>query len=377
MNLYHGDNFDIMKKLIDEGYAGSFDMIYLDGPFNSGRIFTRKIRGTNVELVDPWHELKSIQLYDRPELYLDDYHKRIELARELLSTSGVLVLQISQKEGHYLKVLLDAIFGREHFLCEVIWKMAEKPYPLRDQFGLSHESLFFYAKTDNYMKHNRLLFPSIWDDVGFYEELGEEDTFYPSQKPQKLMRRILEATTKRGDLIGDFYCGSGSMPFMAQAMGRRWIASDTSWQAVEVTKERLYGIGVRPHIFRIKGNLPADMEGCWEVPYINEDGIHESQKVRIPLPTLVFQDNRFVLEHEDWRTWCLYNVLHVTLREGKHMFEWDRIQERIDELLSLPKETYMLESHRGKDGDIRINDIFGCDYYYHNSKYKLSIPEII
>jgi hypothetical protein len=95
MTIYHGDNIDIMKKLIDEGFAESFDMIYFDGPFNSGRIFSMPIPGTSVELVNPWHELKSMQHYEKPELYLDDYKKRIELARELLSDSGVLVLQIS------------------------------------------------------------------------------------------------------------------------------------------------------------------------------------------------------------------------------------------------------------------------------------------
>ncbi|WP_171686752.1 hypothetical protein [Paenibacillus planticolens] len=99
-----------MKKLIHSGYAGSFDMIYLDGPFNSGRIFTMQVQGTDVELANPWQELKSIHFYEKPELYLADYKARIELARKLLSDRGVLVLQISQKEGHYLKVLLDTFF---------------------------------------------------------------------------------------------------------------------------------------------------------------------------------------------------------------------------------------------------------------------------
>jgi hypothetical protein len=78
----------------------------------------------------------------------------------------------------------------------MIWKIIDKPYAYRSKYGLSHESIFFYGKTENYMKQDHLLYPSIWDDVGFYEALGDEDTFYPSQKPQKLMRRILEMTTQ-------------------------------------------------------------------------------------------------------------------------------------------------------------------------------------
>ncbi|MBP1967879.1 adenine specific DNA methylase Mod [Paenibacillus aceris] len=84
------------------------------------------------------------------------------MARELLSDRGVLVLQISQKEGHYLKVLLDTAFHRDHFICEVIWKITENPYLYHSQFGLSHESLFFYRRTALFMKNDEQIIPSIW-----------------------------------------------------------------------------------------------------------------------------------------------------------------------------------------------------------------------
>lgn len=365
MTIYHGDNIDVMKKLIEDGYAESFDMIYLDGPFNSGRIFSMPIQGTSVELVNPWHELKSIQHYEKPELYLADYKKRIEHARELLSNSGVLVLQISQKEGHYLKVLLDSVFGRKHFISEVIWKVVNKPYAYRNQYGLSHESLYFYGKTENYTKKDQLLYPSIWDDVGFYEALGDEDTFYPSQKPEKLMCRILETTTNTGSLIGDFYCGSGSMTFTAESMGRRWIASDTSVHSVEVTRRRLTSIGVQPIVLNTTNEKVSDLERSWMVPLINESGINESQTVQIPLPTPVVLNEKIVLNHPDWRTWALYNVPHVTMVDGEYVFNWKLVQERVGALLSLPKEIYIQESFNESSG-IHIKDIFG--FYYHIGK---------
>jgi DNA modification methylase len=365
MTIYHGDNIDIMKKLIDEGFAESFDMIYFDGPFNSGRIFSMPIPGTSVELVNPWHELKSMQHYEKPELYLDDYKKRIELARELLSDSGVLVLQISQKEGHYLKVLLDSVFGRKNFICEMIWKIIDKPYAYRSQYGLSHESIFFYGKTENYTKQDCLLYPSIWDDVGFYEALGDEDTFYPSQKPQKLMRRILEMTTQTGSLVGDFYCGSGSMAFTAESMGRSWIASDTSVHAVEVTRCRLSTIGAQPIVLNTN-ETESDGERYWMVPLINENGFHDSQTVQIPLPTLVVNNEDFMLDHVDWRTWALYNVPHVKMLNGVHVFDWNIVQEQVDALLSLPKEMYVQEYHH-ETNRIRIKDIFGFCYQFKKS----------
>lgn len=363
MTIYHGDNLDVMTELINNGYAGSFDMIYLDGPFNSGRIFTMQVQGTNVELINPWQELKSIQFYERQELYLADYKLRLELARELLSDRGVLVLQISQKEGHYLKVLLDTVFHRDHFICEVIWKITENPYSYQSQFGLSHESLFFYGRTAHFMKNDEQLFPSIWDDVGFYDVLGQEDTLYPSQKPQKLMRRILEATTREGDLIGDFYCGSGSMPVAAELLGRRWVASDCNVHAVELTKLRLSAFGVQSPVIEMNQETGSDGNSFWQVPLINEKGIHAARTVKIPFPTLALHHGIFVLEHVDWRIWALYNVPHVTMHNGRHVFEWDRIQERVDELLLLPKESFILESFRDSSGT-RVRDIFGRSYHF-------------
>ncbi|NOV03941.1 hypothetical protein GC097_28505 [Paenibacillus sp. LMG 31457] len=213
------------------------------------------------------------------------------------------------------------------------------------------------------MKKDGLLIPSIWDDVGFYDEFGQEDALYPSQKPQKLMRRILEATTSERDLIGDFYCGSGSMAVAAELMGRRWVASDCNVHAVELTKRRLATLGFQSPIIKTNQQIRLDCNSMWAVPLINENGIQAARTIKIPFPTLAVRHGTFVLEHVDWRLWALYNVPHVTMHNGRHAFEWERIQERVDALLSLPKESFIQESLYESSGT-HVRDIFGRSHHF-------------
>ncbi|NHW37535.1 site-specific DNA-methyltransferase [Paenibacillus aceris] len=177
------------------------------------------------------------------------------------------------------------------------------------------------------------------------------------------MRRILEATTREGDLIGDFYCGSGSMLVAAELLGRRWVASDCNVHAVELTKLRLSAFGVQSPVIEMNQETRSDGNSFWLVPLINENDIHAARTVKIPLPTLALHRGTFVLEHVNWRVWALYNVPYVTLNNGRHVFEWKKIQERVDELLSLPKERFIQESFHESSG-IRVRDIFGRSYHF-------------
>jgi DNA modification methylase len=233
-----GDNLPIMEELIEKGYKGKFDMIYFDGPFNSGLVFSM-FTDQGIEFVHPWDEKKTIRNHFYPDVYLKDYKKRIALAKELLSDTGIFVLQINQIMSHYVKIVMDEIFKKEHYLMEVIWKHSPLPWSQEiNQFGYQHESLFFYSKSDNYYKKLEMTYPSVWDDVGGYD-LGEENTFFPSQKPQTLIERIIEATTKDGDLVGDFYTGSGTLPVVAEKMNRQWFACDNHAYAIQTAEERL------------------------------------------------------------------------------------------------------------------------------------------
>src|SRR5687767_14880974 len=108
--LFYGNNLFVMKALINKGYTEKFDMIYFDGPFNSGWIFSVYNKELNEHLIDPWNEARTIKHFYNPDLYRSSYRERMEVARELLSEKGILVFQTSQKEGHYLKIILDDVF---------------------------------------------------------------------------------------------------------------------------------------------------------------------------------------------------------------------------------------------------------------------------
>jgi adenine specific DNA methylase Mod len=165
--LILGDNITIMEKLLAKGYREQFKMIYFDGPFNSGLLFTMTNPKFGIEYIQPTSEYQSIREYLDLNLYLENYRKRMELAKELLHHEGFFVLQINQLAGHYVKVLLDQVFGRACFLSEVIWKHSDIPWTLPElgQFGYQHESLFVYSKTDSFHRKDNV-YPSVWDDIG-------------------------------------------------------------------------------------------------------------------------------------------------------------------------------------------------------------------
>jgi adenine specific DNA methylase Mod len=242
--LFYGDNLYIMQELVNVGFADKFDMIYFDGPFNSGSFFQKFNKDIEEEIVDPWNEATTVRDFFYPDIYRSNYGKRMEVAKKLLNENGILVFHTSQKEGHYLKVILDSVFGPSNFLGEVIWKFSDVPLYKKSQFGLNHETLFFYSKTNNYFKAEQFSFSSIWDDIGKYDNLGDENTFYATQKPEKLIERILNMTTEENALVGDFFCGSGTLPFVAEKMNRKWIASDNSRIAIQTTLSRMAEIDV-------------------------------------------------------------------------------------------------------------------------------------
>jgi len=409
--LFWGDNLLIMEQLLNEGYKGKFDLIYFDGPFNSGRIFSMPSDKLKTNLINAWDEFRGMQHFLDSELFQQDYLKRIRLAKELLSETGLFVFQIYQKEGHYLKVMLDQVFGKDHFLAEIIWKINDQPLPYNSQFGLSHECLFVYSRTNHYFKKDDMFLSSVWDDVGIYETLGDEDTLYPSQKPEKLMERIIEMTTEEKALVGDFYCGSGSFVAVAEKLNRRWMASDSSQHAIHVTKNRLAKLGTTINVHNlvecfdkslVQGdsyskhtNIPfslIELEGLIEemrdqvkivnailfsndidlipdnriifnhiMPLINEDGISESKLKLVRRPKLVVGSNGVELEIYSPHEWILYNIQHIELDHKKYSFDWPLLQERVQKTKSLIGDQWIsdMEQHHGH---LIIKDVFG--HYY-------------
>ncbi|HEY5262624.1 MAG TPA: site-specific DNA-methyltransferase [Solirubrobacteraceae bacterium] len=260
-----GDNLEFLPRFED----GSFQMIYIDPPFNTGRQQTRKTLQTTL------HEggdrvgfqgkrfktrlLSESSYVDSFEDYLSFLEPRITHARRLLADSGTLYFHIDYREAHYCKLLLDEIFGRESFLNEIVWAY---DYGARSKrrWPAKHDTIFVYVKDpDSYFFDSEevdrepymapgLVTPEkvakgkLPTDVWWHTIVptnGTEKTGYPTQKPEGILRRMVQASTREGDWCMDFFAGSGTLGAVAAKMGRRYVLIDSNPEAHRVMVQRL------------------------------------------------------------------------------------------------------------------------------------------
>ncbi len=260
-----GENLQLLPAFAD----GSFQLIYIDPPFNTGRA---QVRRTLAAVGDEQGERTGFQgrryrtrllsessYGDAFEDYLGFLAPRLEQAHRLLGAEGTLYFHIDYREAHHCKLLLDEIFGRECFLNELIWAYdygarAKRRWPAK------HDTILVYVKDpaayffdseevdrEPYMapglvsaeKAARGKLPT---DVWWHTIVptnGAEKTGYPTQKPEGIVRRIVAASSRPGDWCLDFFAGSGTLGAVAAALGRRYVLIDSNPEAVRVMRERL------------------------------------------------------------------------------------------------------------------------------------------
>lgn len=263
-----GENLEVLASLPD----AAFQMIYIDPPFNTGAEQTRRtIRTVADDSGDRTgfegrryrtELLRSSSYRDRFDDYLAFLAPRLEEARRLLDQTGTLYFHIDCREAHYCKLLLDEIFGRDCFLNEIIWAYDYGGRSKR-RWPAKHDTILVYVRDPDayyfdsesvdrepYMapglvtaeKAARGKLPT---DVWWHTIVptnGAEKTGYPSQKPEGIVRRMVQASTRPGDWCLDFFCGSGTLGAVAARLGRNYILIDVSPEAVEVAGERLKAI---------------------------------------------------------------------------------------------------------------------------------------
>lgn len=269
--VVHGDNGDVLPSLPD----GSFQMVYIDPPFNTGRKQTRQSIKTTRSLHGNRIGFKG-QTYETVKGlvtgYDDDFsdywafmEPRLEEAWRLLTPTGTLYLHLDYRECHYAKVLLDALFGRECFLNEIIWAYdygarSKKKWPAK------HDNILVYVKDPNAYYFNseevdrepymapglvtpekaalgKLPTDTWWHTI--VSPTGKEKTGYVTQKPEGILRRMVQASSRPGDWLLDFFAGSGTLGAVADDLGRRFVLIDSNPEAITVMKDRLGGGPVR------------------------------------------------------------------------------------------------------------------------------------
>lgn len=260
-----GDNDDVLPCFPDE----SFQLIYIDPPFNTGKLQQRvTLRTEQAESGERIGfqgkryratRISTIAYRDVFDDYLSYIEPKLRQAHRLLNPSGTLYFHIDYREAHYCKVLLDSIFGRECFLNEIIWAYDYGGRP-RDRWPAKHDTILVYVK--NMGKHffdqeavDRIPYMApglvtpekaargkVPTDVWWHTIVptnGREKTGYPTQKPEGILRRIIQASSRPGDWVLDFFAGSGTTGAVAQQLGRRFVLIDNNPEAIRVMHRRL------------------------------------------------------------------------------------------------------------------------------------------
>ena len=269
--VLHADNADILPRLADE----SFRLIYVDPPFNSGKVQRRQelatVRSEDGDRVGFGGQryrtvsLGATSYADIFDDYLDFIGPRLEHARRLLTADGTLYFHIDYREAHYCKVLLDQIFGRDCFINEIIWAY-DYGGRSRRRWPAKHDTILVYAKdAERYffdqdaieripymapglVSKEKAARGKLPTDVWWHTIVptnGKEKTGYATQKPEGILRRILNASSQEGDRVLDFFAGSGTTGAVAQQMNRRFVMIDNNDEAISVMARRLGTSGVR------------------------------------------------------------------------------------------------------------------------------------
>jgi DNA modification methylase len=268
-HLFLGDNLGIMAALLPE-YENQLDLIYADPPFFTNKHYSTRIgRGEDSRRPQEWQMAEGYgDHWENLDGYLDFLYPRLAMMYQLLSPRGTFYLHLDWHADAYARILLDEIFGREHLLNEIIWTY-HGPSPIRRAFNRKHDVILVYTKGDNYTFNadvvrepyhpntvktfassskagfgkvpdlERGKIPEDWWYFPVVARLHNERTGYPTQKPEALLERILLASSNPGDLVADFFCGSGTFPLAAARHDRRFLSGDVSWRAIHTTRERV------------------------------------------------------------------------------------------------------------------------------------------
>ena len=286
--LIWGDNLLVMGSLLEK-FAGKIDLIYIDPPFATGADFSFIASIGDEE--DPIFKKPSLieeKAYrdtwgDGEHSFIVMMHDRLDLMRDLLSENGSIYVHCDWRVNSLLRLTLDEIFGSKNHRNQIIWHYQSGGRQER-LFSRKHDNILLYTKTDNWIfdteavgiprgerKRNNMkrgqdpdgrkfwsiksagkiykyyddekITPAdVWTDISHLQQRDPQRVGYPTQKPEKLLERIIQASSGAGGLVADFFCGSGTTLAVAEKLDRRWIGCDLGRWGVHVTRKRLLSI---------------------------------------------------------------------------------------------------------------------------------------
>ena len=301
--LIYGDNILVMQGLLAgdglsglESMRGKIDLIYIDPPFDSKADYRTKITLPNANLSQKPTVIEQFAYADTWKdgtvSYLKMIYPRLALMRELLSEKGSIYVHIDWHVGHYVKILLDDIFGKNNLVNEIIWTYS---WGIRTEsrWNRKHDNIFMYSKnndniifnaqevlderqisesTANRLKYkgalikdgnkgrgdSELALPTdVWY-IATINGMAKEKVDYSTQKPEALFERIIKASSNENSIIADFFGGSGTTASVAEKLGRRWISSDIGKPSIMVQRKRLIDNEVKPFLYQSIGDYQKE-----------------------------------------------------------------------------------------------------------------------
>lgn len=277
--IFWGDNLQVMSHLLKE-YRGKVDLIYIDPPFDSKADYKRKIEikgvGKTVSDSSSFEEKQYGDIWTNDE-YLQFMYERFIIMRDLLSETGSIYVHCDWHKSHHLRLIMDEVFGPDNFRNEIIWWYLWGGRG-KTQWNSKHDNLLFYSKTGNWTfnyldvldehtlmtegSKNRLnyagamvtsksessevpsdkVLPSDTWYIATINAMAKEKENYPTQKPEKLLEKIILASSNPNGLIFDCFMGSGTTQAVAMKLGRRFIGADINLGAIQTTTKRLLSV---------------------------------------------------------------------------------------------------------------------------------------
>ena len=319
--LIYGDNLLAMQALLagDEATGlpslrGKVDLIYIDPPFDSKADYRTKINLPGIDIEQKPTVIEQFAYSDTWQdgtvSYLKMLYPRLVLMRELLSDKGSIYVHIDWHVGAYVKAIMDDVFGKENFVNEIIWCFSQGAKSHRT-FGKKHNTIFLYSNkpdehcfnadaikiemksgkesfggrlaVDENGRKYRLVYGSknslgetryykyyldegkipedYWTDINSLQSGVKERLGYATQKPEALLERIIKASSNEGDLVCDFFGGSGTTAAVAERLGRRWITTDIGKPATLVMRKRFIDQEVKPFLYQCIGDYQKEAFG--------------------------------------------------------------------------------------------------------------------
>jgi DNA modification methylase len=438
--LIWGENRLVLKSLLKE-FAKKISLIYIDPPFATGGDFSLKVQiGKRAETVnniaykDKWSE--------GLESYLDFLYERLLLMKELLTKDGSIYVHLDWHISHYIKLIMDEIFGYENFRNEIIWAYPAASVKTRRFFIRSYDTILFYSKSDDYLfnddpniymeysnrvknalkkdeggifyyrggshngrklsrkvyiKHDGIFPRDVWNDIPYVRANTLEYQGFSTQKPERLIKRIILASTNEKDIVADFFCGSGTTITVAEKLGRRWIGCDSNKQAIHMTKKRILSIPESndilnwkkkylrdPRSFKViaiekkkeidsipkeflrKTNRMKKQLKIKEFPILDAKVHHDSNKVaiellnyEIPFENLLIEDVKTSIE--SFSDWIDYWAVDFEFKNTffKHM--WFSYRTPKNRTIALKSESFEYDKPGNYQILVKIIDIFGFE----------------